>query len=129
MRIHSGCSRLRPIAGLSVHWEVGNIAASPSLLLFIPPDVLLAFRPWATLEVSRGAIIEDTPIGRPGKAPLQIGIVSSDARSCQILLRLWIYATVDPRATGCAAIILEHRKPRHVRSITQRVRTLLTHFP
>src|SRR5437588_7786435 len=101
MGIYSCCARLWCKVGWLGQREVGHIYSNPLLLLFIPPDVLLTFRPGATLRISRGAVIENTPVGRPGKAPLWVRIVSGDARGCQILLRLRIHTTINPRATGC----------------------------
>src|SRR6266581_766282 len=71
MCIHAGCPWFWPEARWPVYGEVRDIDTCPLLLRLIPPDIFLALRPWAALWISRGTIVEDAPVGRPGNAPLQ----------------------------------------------------------
>src|SRR5437773_2445698 len=53
------------------HRKIRHIHAGPFLLRFVPPDILLALRPWPALWISRRTVIQDTPVGGPGVTPLQ----------------------------------------------------------
>src|SRR6266566_4980705 len=76
------------------------------------------------LGISRGAIVQDTPVGGPGKAPLRERATLWIARGSAVIPRFWIDAAVNPRAAGRAAIVLEYRIARYVWSVAQRIRLL-----
>src|SRR5689334_11972073 len=78
--IHPGCAGWWYIVGRLVERKIRDIIAGPLLLFFIPPDILLALGPGTPLWICRCTVIEDTSVGGPGKAPLQICIVVGDAR-------------------------------------------------
>src|SRR2546425_9248178 len=124
MSVHAGCARRWRIVWRPVDWKIRHIIPCPYTLLLIPPQVFLALRPGATLWISRGAIIENTPISRPGKTPLQVGILTGDTRRGQVLVRCWIHTTVNPGAAGRASIALECGKIWYVWSVAQRVHSL-----
>src|SRR3954465_733481 len=79
-RIHPGCAGLWRIVGRLIERKIRDIIAGPLFLLFIPPDILLALGPGTPLWICRRTIIEDTPVGGPRVAPLQICIVVGNAR-------------------------------------------------
>src|SRR6266536_2757030 len=112
--VHAGCAWRRCIIRGFVQLEVRHVYAGPLLLLLVPPDVLLAFRPGATLRISRGAIVQDAPVGGPGKAPLQERIPLWITRGGTVIARLWVDPAVNPRAAGRTAVIVERCEPCHV---------------
>src|SRR6201987_5525141 len=62
-------SRLRPVVWRFGRAEIGNVQDSPLLLRLIPQDQFLLPAPGAAFRRSRGAVIENAAIGRPGKCP------------------------------------------------------------
>src|SRR5258706_15295050 len=89
MSIHAACTRWRRIVRRFTNRKVRYIVTCPFLLLLVPPDIFLAFRPRAPLGISRGAIIQNAPVGGPRIAPLQEGIAVCDARRCTVIAGFW----------------------------------------
>ena len=67
-------------------------------------------RPRLAVRVSRGAIVDDMAIGRPGKAPVETDILVATAVPCQVLPLFRHYAAENPDTTGGTAICFELRK-------------------
>src|SRR5258707_14265648 len=68
--VHACCARGWYIIWRFSHRKIRYIHANPFLLLLIPPDVLLALRPWSTLRIGRGTVVQLTPVVGPRMTPL-----------------------------------------------------------
>src|SRR2546423_7951051 len=88
--------------------KVRHIEPAPTFLGGIPPDVLLALRPWLSRRIGRGAVVEDATISRPGEAPLRCHVVVRTrlAVAGQVLPRLGEDTAVDPDAASGGAVLL-----------------------
>src|SRR5438874_8083807 len=126
MGIHTACPRFWLKVWWLVYRKVRYIIACPLLLFLIPPAILLALGPWTSLWVCRGAVIKNTPVGRPCKTPIQKSISLPIAGSGTVLPWFWIDTTINPRATSCATITLQSGKRRYMRRITQTIDALLS---
>src|ERR1700682_1403513 len=61
--------------------EVGNIEPGPTPGARIPPDIFFSLGPGLAGRVRGGAVIEDAPVARPGKAPFGVDVVPRRAVS------------------------------------------------
>src|SRR5579885_1082224 len=120
-RIHALCAWRRRVIGCFIERKIWYIVSGPLLLLLIPPDVLFPFRPGTPLRISRSAIIQDAPVGRPGEAPLQIRIAIGYTRCCSVIARFWIDSAIDPGAAGRAAIAFQRNEVWYMGSVSESI--------
>src|SRR5262245_2350684 len=91
------CFFRRLVARRLVTIKVREVQAGPLLFLFIPPTELLALTPGFAVRTSRGTVVEDAPVGGPGKAPSMTVGVAWLPLIRYIFSRLGIATAVDPR--------------------------------
>ena len=86
------------------------LCAIPIVVLGVPPEIFLAFRPRLAIRVSRGAVVDYMAVGRPGKAPVEADILVAMAVPCQVLPLFRHNAAENPDTAGGATIRFELRK-------------------
>src|SRR5215203_6505145 len=80
-RVETDAVRLWLVIRRLAGGEVGDVSAGPHAgfircrvdLVRVPVDPLLLLGPGGAVRLGRGAVVDDAPVGRPGKAPLQVG--------------------------------------------------------
>src|SRR5262249_4616282 len=70
MRVESDASRLRLRGRRLRYGEIRYVVAGP--FLAVPPYPLLPLAPGLAVRVSRRAVVQETPVGRPGVTPIQL---------------------------------------------------------
>src|SRR5580700_3691821 len=70
MGVEADTARHRLCGGRFGYGEIRYIVASP--LRSVPPHPLLPFAPWVPGRISRSAVVQQPPVGRPGVAPIQL---------------------------------------------------------
>ena len=92
--------------------DVGHVVAGPHRA--VPLDQLALRIPGLAVDVRRGAVVEDAPVGRPGERPAEIsaGIarVAGVAPGHHIAL-LGPAAGIDPAAAGGRAVVAQLPEP------------------
>src|SRR2546426_8496334 len=83
------------------------IEPSPFLLLFIPPDQLLALAPRPSIRTRRRAVINDAAIVRPRKSPAMPQQVFRLAFIRAIAAFLGIHSAINPRPAGGRPVVLQ----------------------
>src|SRR5579872_5238766 len=73
--IHAFRAACRPVVGSFVLVEVRNVESGPLLLLFIPPDQLLALAPGPAVRPRRATVVENADIAGPRKSPTMSEII------------------------------------------------------
>ena len=95
--------------------DVRNVVAGP--LLAVPRDDLAARIPRLAVQVGRGAVVEDAPVGRPGERPLRIeaGIVGIAGVPPRHVVAVLVEAAgIDPAAAGRRAVVAQLREAGHL---------------
>src|SRR5699024_2924182 len=59
---------------------VRHVITCPAARFWVPPDVLLAFRPRRSIWSCRSTVVQDTTVGRPRPAPLECNLILGGAR-------------------------------------------------
>ena len=86
------------------------LCAIPIVVLGVPPEIFLTFRPRLAVRVSRGAVVDYMAVSRPGKAPVEADILIAMASPRQVLPLFRHNAAENPDPTGGTAIRFELRK-------------------
>src|SRR5439155_17225808 len=81
-----------------VRRNVGCVQACPLSNRRVPPHELLLLAPRLAVGPGRRAVVENAPIGRPGKAPALAAWTPGIARTGSIDAVRRIYAGIDPTA-------------------------------
>src|SRR6267378_778527 len=116
MGVEADSSRLCLCRGRFVDDEIGYVVAGP--LRSVPPHPLLSFAPWLPGWIRRSAVVQESPVGGPREAPVQlrarltgrIGLFAG--RKIPVGSRK--HARIDPRRARRRAIVCEDRKTRQM---------------
>ena len=96
--IHALCALGRLVVGPLLLVEVGTVKAGPLLLLFVPPDQLLALAPRLAVGTRRSAVVQDAHVVRPGESPAVSEVVDRLALVGDVLVLAGMNAAVNPAA-------------------------------
>src|SRR5579863_5250659 len=106
-------ARWRHVVWRLRHREVGNVQARPFLTFGIPPYQLLALAPGLAVGTGRGAIVDYSPVGRPGEPPSMAIDTFGSTLIRPIFAGFGKDSGVYPTAASRRPIGFERREPRN----------------
>src|SRR5882762_54348 len=116
MGVEADSSRYCLCRGRFVDDEIGYVVAGP--LRSVPPHPLLPLAPWLPGWIGRSAVVQESPVGGPGEAPVQLRATLTGRIGLfagrEILVGSRKHPRIDPRRTSRRAIICQGRKTRNV---------------
>src|SRR5207237_4694346 len=94
--------------------EVRHVLARPTLLLLIPPDVLLTLAPGFALRVGAGAVVHHAAISRPGETPVEVDVLAGIGLTlgCAVAAFFRVDAAIYPATAGSSAVIFQFIEAR-----------------